>query len=399
VHNIAVIRLIQGRLAWYPPGASDEPRWLDDDLAAQRLRATLAQHRSRVCFAAPGTEVRLLSLTLSPEEKKHLRKSLPFMLEEQVAADIDDLHFAAGAVADDRVPVAVCERDHMERWQELLAPWPGIRQWLPEPLLLPWQHGQWCIVLEADYAIVRTGQCTGFCIERAMLEVMLEGALTDGMPSQVIIYGEQQAEDVASLPASLRENSQWRRGNLYTAMMLVTPDDAPLNLLQGSYAPQLPLQRWWRDWRAVAAVFAAALLVQLASTYVDYRQLAAENLALRAAVQDSYRQANPRGAVSDAERQLKGQLDALRGTASSSGFVSLVNEVGAVIARRSDTRIASINYSDKAGEMRMNILAGDYAAVERVRSDINAAGLEAVMESSSAQGDQVRARLRVGTRS
>lgn len=47
----------------------------------------------------------------------------------------------------------------------------------------------------------------------------------------------------------------------------------------------------------------------------------------------------------------------------------------------------------------MNIVAADFEAVERVRSDINKAGLEAVMESSSAQGDKVRARLRVGDRS
>ena len=38
-------------------------------------------------------------------------------------------------------------------------------------------------------------------------------------------------------------------------------------------------------------------------------------------------------------------------------------------------------------------------AVEQVRSAINQSGLEAVMESSSAQADGVRARLRVGERS
>ena len=47
----------------------------------------------------------------------------------------------------------------------------------------------------------------------------------------------------------------------------------------------------------------------------------------------------------------------------------------------------------------MNIVARDYEAVEQVRAAINGAGLQAVMESSSAQGDRVRARLRVGERS
>ena len=44
----------------------------------------------------------------------------------------------------------------------------------------------------------------------------------------------------------------------------------------------------------------------------------------------------------------------------------------------------------------MNIVAADYTAVEQIREGINKTGLKAVMESSSAQGDRVRARIRVG---
>jgi type II secretion system protein L len=149
----------------------------------------------------------------------------------------------------------------------------------------------------------------------------------------------------------------------------------------------------------VAAVFVTAVLLQLLATGADYWLLQRENVALRTAVQDSYRQAYPRGAVVDAEKQLRRQLDALRGAGHSGGFVSLLERVGGVIAARPGTAIASINYSDKSGEMRLNILASDYEAVEQVRAGINKAGLEAVMENSSAQGDQVRARLRVGERS
>jgi type II secretory pathway component PulL len=103
--------------------------------------------------------------------------------------------------------------------------------------------------------------------------------------------------------------------------------------------------------------------------------------------------------MTDAEKQLQRQLQGLRGLGQSAGFVSLMSRVGSVIAGQPGTRIATINYSDRGGEMRMNILAGDYEAVERVRAEINKAGLSAVMESSSAQGDKVRARLRIGDKS
>jgi type II secretory pathway component PulL len=79
--------------------------------------------------------------------------------------------------------------------------------------------------------------------------------------------------------------------------------------------------------------------------------------------------------------------------------VGLVAQVGAVLAANPGTSIASLNYSQRAGEMRLNILASDYGAVERIREAIGASGLEASLENSNAQGDGVRARLRVAERS
>lgn len=405
MHGITVIRLIRGRLAWYPPGAGEEPRWLDDEAAREGLRAVLSQQRSTSVFAAPGADVRLLRLAVSPEEKKHIGKSLPFMLEEQVARDIDELHFASVALDKLELGVAICSAERMQQWQGLLEAYPGIRRWVPEPLLLPWQPGEWCILLEADAAVVRTGRCEGFSVEREMLPLMLEAVLaeTPGQepPAAVVVYGTDQQVDLALLPAPLQPRVQWRRGNLSAALMLGTVEDGALNLLQGTFATRLPLARWWRDWRAVAMVFAAAFALQLIAAYSDYRSLQQDNVALRTAVQDSYRQAYPKGAVVDAEKQLRRQLNTLRGSDQTGGFVRMVERVGQVIAASAGTSVASINYNDGAGggEMRMNILAADYGAVERVRAAINEAGLQAVMESSSAQGDKVRARLRVEERS
>jgi general secretion pathway protein L len=400
LQNTAVIRLIGDRLAWYPPGASDQPLWLDNDIAREKLLSTLSQRRMNLCFAVPGADARLLTLPLTAAEKKHITKSLPFMLEEQVAEDVEDLHFAHTPLGKDELAVALCTATKMAQWQEQLAAFPGVTQWLPEPLLLPWHEGEWCLVLEEDQAIVRLGQCVGFALERDMLEqVLLAHSGETQVPKSIIVYGSDQSSDTALLPAQLQELVQWRNGDLCAALMLSEGDSLNLNLLMGAYAPRLPFERWWRQWRAVAAVFAVAFGLQLASSYADYRNLSAENIALRTAVQDSYRTAFPKGAVVDAEKQLRRQLDALGGTGQASGFVSLMEQVGSVVSELPGTSIATINYNEKGDEMRLNVIAADFEGVERLRSRINEVGLEAIMESSSAQGEKVRARLRVGVRS
>lgn len=395
----AVIRLVDGRLAWYPPGAGAAPRWLDQDGPREELRAALSQRRLNLCFAAPGADVRLLSMPVSATERRHIARSLPFTLEDDVGQAIEDLHFASCPAGPGLLAVAVCARRCMDSWRELLADFAGVARWLPEPLLLPWRQGEWCLLLEGDRALVRTSACTGFAAERDLLEPLLAAQLRAAQPPRaVIVYGSDQQADTQLLPEAVRELVQWRRGDLHTAM-LVSEGGVNLNLLQGDYAQRLPLGRWWREWRAVAAVFAGAFALQLAASYADYRALSAENLALRTAVQDSYRRAFPQGQVVDAEKQLRRQLDALRGTGYSTGFVSLVEPVGAALAAMPGASISTINYNDKADEMRLNIVAADFEGVERLRSRINEAGLDAVMENSSAQGTEVRARLRVGKRS
>jgi general secretion pathway protein L len=342
----------------------------------------------------------VLTLAVAPEEKKHISKSLAFMLEEQFAADVEKLHFAFCPLEGDNIAVASTTQAKMDEWQSLLADFPGIAQWLPEALLLPWQADEWCLVLEADTAIIRVGPCDGFSVERNLVEVLLQGVLRESAaPQAVIVYGSDQIADTELLPVALRDRVQWRRGNLCAALLLSDSGEPNLNLLQGDYAPRLPLALWWRQWRAVAAVFAAAFLLQLAAGYAEYRSLSAQNLALRGAVEASYRRAFPQGAVVDAEKQLRRQLDTLGGTGQGSGFVGLMDRVGGAIAGMPGTTIASINYNDKGNEMRLNIVAADFDGVEKLRSRINEAGLEAIMESSSTQGTRVSARLRVAERS
>ena len=400
MRNSSVIRVIDGRLAWYPPGVGEEPLWLDDESVQDKLRAALARRSTGVCFAAPASDVRVLSLAVSSAERKHIGKSLPFMLEEQVADDIEGLHFAAAPLTDDSMAVAITSRDHMSTWADLLDTYAGVSHWCAETLLLPWRPGEWCLIIERERAIVRTGACDGFGVELALLPAMLAASLAEtGEPQSIIVYGNDQKADVAYLPAELQSLVQWRNGGFSAAIMLSDAESNSLNLRQGEYAPRLPLDRWWRQWRAVAAMLALAFTLQMVANYSDYLSLKRENLALRGAVEASYRKAYPRGAVVDAEKQLQRQLAGMRGSAQTSGFVALMAKVGAVIADRPGTRVASINYNDKADEMRMNIVATDFEAVEQVRAAINESGLEAVMESSSAQADGVRARLRVGERS
>ena len=397
MRDSAVVRIIDDELFWYPPGGNAEPRPLADEAQAQQLRLVLQGRRAPVIFAVPGGDLCLREFHFTAAERRHIRKSLPFLLEAEFANDAEDLHVAAQPVAKLSLAVASCAHRCMQDWLERLQAFAGITQWLPEPLLLPWREGEVTVVNEGHMAIVRSGHCTGFSVEPEMLATML-AALPQEAVAAVIVYGQDQQADTELLPIELREKVQWRKGGFAAALMLSGEVSPRLNLRQQEYGISLPLRQWWQQWRWPAILLGSAFSLQVAASYVDYSQLEAENLKLRGQIQEIYRGVNPRGAIVDPEKQLNRQLMELRGSGGSSNFVSLLEAVGAVIEAQQGTQLATINYSSKLGEVRVTLLAPDFRAVESVRSQLASAGLEAEMENSNAQGDQVRARLRVGSK-
>ncbi|MEO0436320.1 MAG: type II secretion system protein GspL [Pseudomonadota bacterium] len=421
--NRSVLYLKEGALFWLESGAADEHA-VEDAGVRNRLKTLLSQREHQVVFAVSGAEVRLFQLALAPEERRHLDASLPFMLEEQLTEDIDDLHFARYQPSKNQVDVAVVRRSSMEYWEEALGEFADSVPWISEPLLIPWTDGDWTIVIREGDLLIRYGRSEGTQIELDLAGPLLSALTESHPPEHLIVYGKSEQEDIAQLPNRLRDHLQqesqgggsealeWRRGGLAQALLLagstadshgVSPSRKDivtgLNLRQGSYAPSLPYAVWWSQWKAVAVVAAVALAVHLVAGWLDLRHLQRQTIALNDEVTAVYRSVNPRGAVPDVEKQLKNQLSALRGDGSGRTFSSFVEPLAAVVAAQEGTVLASLNFSQRTSELRVNLYAAGFSDVEQLRQSLTDRGYSAVLENSSRSGTGVRARLRIGDRS
>ena len=85
----------------------------------------------------PSDSVRLTEIEVPADEVKHLQKSLPFTMEEQVADDVDDLHFVHEDLGDGRFLVGLVQRDLMTDWIEQLPGQDDLAAFTPEALCLP----------------------------------------------------------------------------------------------------------------------------------------------------------------------------------------------------------------------------------------------------------------------
>src|SRR5256884_6829823 len=151
------------------PRAAGEPAsWLIADARgapagpAQSGPLTLAAARApgrRVCALVPGADVLLAEPEIPVKAGAKLQQLVPYALEEQLADDIDDLHFAIGKRAGDsaRAPVAVVACALLDEWLATLRA-SGLE---PEAIyadseLLPHNPGQAVVLLEEDAGLVRS---------------------------------------------------------------------------------------------------------------------------------------------------------------------------------------------------------------------------------------------------
>ncbi len=152
------------------------------------IRAT-----SRIVVLVPGAEVLLSEARVPGRNRKRALRAIPYALEERLAADVDNLHFALGPAQDDeRFPVAVVDRSRMDAWAALLED-RGIEanQWLPDVLALPApESGAWSLMIDAGTVLVRGGAYTGFASEPGALETLVSlFAAREELPERATVFG------------------------------------------------------------------------------------------------------------------------------------------------------------------------------------------------------------------
>jgi type II secretion system protein L len=360
--------------------------------APERFDPAVAAIPDNLCVAFPADAVRSLTISIAPEEIKHLQRALPFMLEESLLEDVEQLHFAALRLDDDVHGIAVVARATITGWSEELPDSLQNVPWVSEALCLPWSPEQCTVVFEEQHAVVRWGQAEGGRIEHALLPALMEGIALE--EQTLIVYTADQPLAQATIPTQLYGAIQWRQGGFPEALLLADSHLPGPDLRQGEFAPRLPLARWWAIWQRVALALMAACVLKTGFSVADYQMLKAEDLQLRQAIQTSYRRVNPRGAVVDVEKQLDRQLGEFGAGTQGSAFTPIIVSLLTAIQKVDGIQLTALNYSGK-GDLRLSLSAPDFESVEQVREQLKSESFSAQLENSNARSDGVVARLRV----
>ncbi|MGD8175129.1 type II secretion system protein GspL [Marinimicrobium sp. ARAG 43.8] len=409
------------QLVLYSNRAQDQFRWcwldserrpLLDSAAAgdlETLAAVLGDGHHNVWLLLPGNQVVTRELEYQEAEKKHLRRLLPFQLEESVIGDIDQFHFALGVPRDGKVVTAYVERAWLRQLFDRLAEYRmEVQHTWPLPLLLPLakaeiassEYPAWSLRLLGDKVLVHYAPNLGFSLERDQARLSLQLLLTaqnrvENLP-RLTLRAETDA-DLVALIELLPDELKDRIDDQAVAPLweLDFQPDHRLDISQGEFSRRLPVQRWWLDWQGVVVAAAACLMLYIGTTVYQVKALESENIEIRRDIEQVYRGVAGQGNLVDAERQLRQQLSELQPASAGGRVTPVLAELFPVLAEAEDVTLGAISYSARNGELSLNVSASAFNAIETLRGAIDEAGLPAELLSASAQGERHSARLRV----
>ena len=365
-----------------------------------------------VIVLVPGVEVLTTTVHIPARSSVKIRTALPFALEEDLADDIDELHFASGSKQENgRLPVGVVSRESMDAW---LA---RIRAAGIEPAIMtPENHGvakipgTSSIIVDGETMMFNDGGDTDFVMQGVK-------------PSDVLVMagqlGEQPDEDVESqrhviifcTPEKDEELAHdWiaLRHEMHSVDINLLPEGVMpklavtvaagngINLLQGDYGKKTEYAALFQPWKVAAALLLGLLFVGMAMKGVTVYQLEDERAALQAQFTAEYRQIRPGD-----EREIvdpDGLVNSLRRSLGTSAgpqvFLPSLRELGAALAANSEFEMEAISY--RAGVIDLRLTVPEVDALDSIRKAISASGrFTATIERTDQVADKTDGRIQI----
>jgi general secretion pathway protein L len=358
---------------------------------------TMATGR-KVALLLPAGEVSFFQATLPAGNEARLLQLAPFALEDQLSQDIDALHFAAGSrdAVSGMVPVAVLERSRLDQFMARAA----RLQLIPHAVfaesdLAPLLPGHVTMLVTGDQLLLRDDTARPLVLPAAdplLALQMLPGAGANLSQAHLTVFvGPGDWQKYASVLEPLRERVgsfkvQLNNGGVLAQLAQGLAHGAPLNLLQGALKPRNTAKGNWQAWRWVASLAAALLVLHVAGSLWQLKQLRRTSTGLDASITQLYGSIFPGQPVgNEPRRTMEKRLAALAGAGGSQGeFMTLLAAVSAAKQNVPLAQLQSLIF--KPGGLQLKVSAPDASALDQFNQALRAAGYKAELKSGNVRG-------------
>ena len=348
-----------------------------------------------------------------PARGARLRAALPFALEDYVADEVEELHFAAGKrLSNGKLPVTVVSRGMMEHWLERLE-----QAGISVARVIPENHG--LAIVPNTLSLLATGNTMMFNDGSELQFVIQDVSPADVLASVGAIDSDADEPDESAARHLLvycesgverQFEGDWAhlRQELSSVDIKVLPDGvlptlavtvasgAGVNLLQGEYGEKTDFGAMLRPWKYAAILLVAMGAIGFIGKAVDYYQLSAEETVLKEQFTAEYRKIRPGDSreIVDPVAILQSLRRGSQTATAPPVFLPTIEQLAVAISATEDAEISVITY--RAGVVDVRLTAPDVATLDQIQKSVSDSGrFTATIRSTDRVGERVNSQIQI----
>lgn len=346
----------------------------------------------KVVVMVNSANIRLKSLKIPGKNERAIRSAAPYMIEDDLAQDVEKLYFAFSPkptdyTGNDNCFFVVVEHRLIQTWLTWFSEANiVVKVMIPDVLALPYSNNDdWDLVSIDDDLLIRISAWEGYVVDKSLAPIMIENNLD--ADSQITINSFSSLS-LESEKITIEQQPE----ELPLLLLAKGTGKQPFNLLQDEYQIKEVNSPLLRNWLWVAGIAFFALCLNLTGKAVELVQLNNQYDQINEDIRKDYLKVFPNTKtvrLNTIKKQLSRKIIELGGSSSDSGLLALMEQLTPSFQSVPSLKPESLRYDAKRNELRINVTAKDYQSFEKFKASIEASQLVVESGAQNNQGDQV----------
>ncbi len=342
-------------------------------VAALAALATRFTDNARTVAVLPGEQIALRDIPSPPKQSAKLKAAAAYLLEDELAEAIDDLHIAISSGAEGARAYAI-SRTQMNAWLAAFAEAGVIVTEMTVDYAVIGGSTGVCIVAADGDRIIASRGVAGFAAELSLADLVAPAFIQAAGDAAIVSYGaHEHVGRWAAAPVERRPLAHEADLVALFGVNLESRSDR-VDFLTGEFRPKKTYSVQLGVWRrpaALAASLAAALIaLGAASGLRDWR--IAERYETTA--ESLHKSAFPTFEGDNVREHVRGLLAS---GAKTAGFLDMTARLTAGLEAHEGVSIERIRFDAARGQYTFSIRSASDAGIEAFRAGLAGSGLQA----------------------
>ncbi|AMF98062.2 type II secretion system protein GspL [Vibrio harveyi] len=323
-----------------------------------------ADQRQIVALLA-SNDVVLTEVDIPPGASRQFDSMLPYLVEDEVAQDVDNLHFTVLNKQAETAQVCAVERAWIQTiLQRFSSQGLVIKRMLPDVLAMPANDENSSAAMLGEQWLIRHSDTQGAVVDASWLNLYLSAYLQSHEGWKLGCYSSVPESTVPDIWVAKPEE-------MTMALLAKGVAESKINLLTGAFKPKSSWGKYVKVWQKTAIAAGVLLVVLVGQQLLMVHKYEAQAQAYREESERIFRQIFPNKrripTVSYLKRQMTDEERRLSGGSSDVAMLSWIAALPTTLGQVNDLQITSFKYDGQRGEVRIQASSSDFQPFEQAR--------------------------------